>query len=145
MVANGVRVACTLRNDPRLIAAVGAVISHAAGKAGLLEWEQTEFATFTEQACRETLATLNRIDNGDHVVQLGVSEFPGRVEVTIEPLGGTRDFRGLQGRTAIHAVEGVCQDLQSRGADHVFCENLPRSFRMKLIKCCSGPKTATGD
>jgi hypothetical protein len=132
----------TLRNDPRLIAGIGAVVSHAAGKAGLVEWDQTEFATVAELACRETLATLNRIDNGDHVVQLAVAEFPGRVEVTIEPLGGTR---GLQGRAAIHAVEGVCHDLLRKGVDRVLCENLPKSFRMKLIKYCAGPKTATGD
>ncbi|HEY6465056.1 MAG TPA: hypothetical protein VIY69_03640 [Candidatus Acidoferrales bacterium] len=145
MHTSGARVELTLRNDPRLIAGIGAVVSHAAGKAGLVEWDQTEFATVTEQACRETLATLNRIDNGDHVVQLAVAEFPGRVEVTIEPFGGTRDFRGLQGRAAIHAVEVVCHDLQRRGIDRVLCENLPKSFRMKLIKYCAGPKTATGD
>jgi len=145
MHTNGVRVECMLRNDPRLIAGVGAVVSHAAGRAGLVEWDQTEFATVTEQACRETLATLNRIDNGDHVVQLAVAEFPGRVEVTIEPSGGTREFRGLQGRAAIHAVEGVCHELQRKGVDRVLCENLPKSFRMKLIKYCAGPKTATGD
>lgn len=146
MHTKGARVECTLRNDPRLIAGVGAVVSHAAGRAGLVEWDQTEFANLTEQACRETLSTLNRIEKNDHVVQLAVVDFPGRVEVTIEP-AAERGTRGLHGRAAIHAVEGVCHDLQRRGVDRVLCENLPRSFRMKLIKYCNctGPKSATGD
>jgi hypothetical protein len=144
MHTKGARTECTLRNDPRLIAGVGAVVSHAAGLAGLVEWDQTELATATEEACRETLATLNKIGKRDVVMQLAVAQFPGRVEVTIEPAGGGRGIRGLEGRAAVHAVEGVCQTLQ-RKVDRVLCEPLPHSFRMKLIKYCSGPKTATGD
>src|SRR5690348_6910392 len=94
MHTKGARVECTLRNDPRLIAGVGAVVSHAAGRAGLVEWDQNEFASLTEQACRETLTTLNRVEKGDHVVQLAVADYPGRVEVTIEPAAerGTHDL-----------------------------------------------------
>lgn len=144
MHTKGARVQCTLRNDPRLIAGVGAVVSHAAGRAGLIEWDQNEFATVAEAACRETLTTLNRVEKGDHVVQLAVIEYSGRVEVTIEP-AAERGARGLHGSAAIHAVEGVCHSLRSKGVDRVLCENLPRSFRMKLIKYCTGPKSATGD
>ncbi|MGH9575354.1 MAG: hypothetical protein ACRD40_17735 [Candidatus Acidiferrales bacterium] len=135
---------CTLRNDPRLIAGVGAVVSHAAGRAGLIEWDQNEFASLAEAACRETLTTLNRVEKGDHIVQLAVADFPGRVEVTIEP-AAEQGTRSLHGSAAIHAVEGVCDSLQRKGVDRVLCENLPRSFRMRLIKYCTGPKTATGD
>jgi hypothetical protein len=134
-----------LRNDTRLIAGVGAVVSHAAGRAGLVEWDQTEFAAAAEEACRETLATLKKIGKPDFVVQLAVAHFPGRVEVTIEPAGGSRGTRGLEGRAAVHAVEGVCQTLERKGVDRVFCETLPHSFRMKLIKYCAGPKSAASD
>jgi len=144
MHTKGARVEVTLHNDPRLIAGVGAVVSHAAGRAGLVEWDQNEFANLAEQACRETLITLNRVEKGDHVVQLAVADFPGRVEVTIEP-AAERGARSLHGTAVIHAVEGVCHSLQRKGVDRVLCENLPRSFRMKLIKYCAGPKTATGD
>ncbi len=144
MHTKGARVECTLRNDPRLIAGIGAVVSHAAGRAGLVEWDQNEFASVTEEACRETLTTLNRVEKGDHIVQLAVADYPGRVEVTIEP-AAERGVRGLHGRAAIHAVEGVCRSLERKGVDRVLCENLPRSFRMRLIKYCTGPKRATGD
>jgi hypothetical protein len=145
MHIKGTHTACTLRNDPRLIAGVGAVISHAAERAGLLEWDQTQFVAATEEACRETLAALNKIGKHEFVVQLGVAQFPGRVEVTIEPTGSTHGTRGLEGRAAVHAIEGVCQTLQRKGVDRVLCEVLPHSFRMKLIKYSSGPKSAAGD
>jgi hypothetical protein len=144
MHTKGGRTECTLRNDPRLIAGVGAVVSYAASRAGLVEWDQTEFAALTEEACRETLLTLTRISERDQAVQLAVSDYPGRVEVTIEPAGG-KGIRGLHGRAAVHAVEGVCRTLQRKNVDRVLCESLPHSFRMKLIKYCAGPKTAVGD
>ena len=145
MAAKGARTECTLRNDPRLIAGVGAVVLQAASHAGFVEWDQTEFASATEEACRETLATLNRIGNRDLVVQLAVAEFPGRVEVTIEPSAGSKGMQGAEGRETVHAVEAVCQTLQRKGVDRVLCESLPHSFRMKLIKYSAGPKTAAGD
>ena len=141
----GARVECTLRNDPRLIAGVGAVVSHAAGRAGFVEWDQAEFASAAEEACRETLATLNRVAKADHAVQLAVSEFPGRVEVTIQPAAGAGGMGAQQERAAMHAVQGVCHTLRHKSIDRVLCENLPRSFRMRLIKYCSGPKRAAGD
>ncbi len=143
--AKGAHTECMLRYDLRLIAGVGAVVSHAAGRAGLAEWDQTEFAAATEEACRETLATLSRIGHSEQKVQLEVEDFPGRVEVTIEPVAAARGPHVLQGRAAAHAVEGVCRTLQRKGVDRVLCENLPRSFRMKLIKYRAAPKTATGD
>jgi ribosomal protein S5 len=144
-IAKGAHTECTLRNDRRLIAGVGAVVSHAAGRAGLAERDQTEFAAATEEACLETLATLSRIGHGEQKVQLEVADFPGRVEVTIEPVPAGRGPRVLQGRAAAHAVEGVCKTLERKGVDRVLCENLPRSFRMKLIKYRAAPKTAAGD
>jgi hypothetical protein len=144
MPTNGGRTQCTLRDDPRLIAGVGAVVSHAAGAAGMVEWDQTEFAAATEEACRETLASLNKIGQRDLVVQLAVLHVPGRVEVTIEPCA-SQGPRGLTGRAAVHAVEGVCQTLQRKGVDRVLCESLPHSFRMKLIKYSAGPKSVASD
>lgn len=144
MHTKGVRVECALRNDPRLIAGVGAVVLHAAGRAGLGEWEQSEFAALTERACSETLATLNRVEKGDHAVQLAVADFPGRVEVTIEP-ASSGHVRGLYRREALHEIEGVCHSLQRLSTDRVLCENLPRSFRVRLMKHSAGPQRAAGD
>jgi len=145
MRIKGSRTECTLRNDPRFIAGIGAVVSHAACRAGLLEWDQTEFAAATEEACRETLSTLSKIGKRELTVQLAVADFPGRVEVTIEPVTTHRGVRGLTGRAAVHAVEGVCQTLQRRGVDRVLCETHAHSLRVKLIKYCSHLKAATGD
>ena len=147
MATRGSRTDCILREDPRLIAGIGAVVSHAAGRAGLVEWDQTKFAQVTEEACRETLATLSRISHRESIVQLAVADFPGRVEVTIEPAAASEsnDAQMVQGRAAVTAVEGVCRTLQRKGVDRVLCETRANSFRMKLIKYCSHPKSAASD
>ena len=131
---------CTVRNDPRLIAGVGAVVSHAAEHAGLVEQASHEFAEVAEEACRETMASLNGSGNSGVTMQLAVAQYPGRVEVTIQPAENGNGPRGLHGRTAVHAIQGVCQTLERKGVDRVLYENLPHSFRMKLIKYCAGPK-----
>jgi hypothetical protein len=144
--AKGAHTHCILRNDPRLIAGVGAVISHAAERAGLVQWDQTEFANATEQACRETLASLAKIGISGSRLQLAVEQYTGRVEVTIEPTAERNGVtRSAEGRAAAHAVEGVCRTLERKGVDRVLCETLPHSFRMKLIKYSSGPKSAASD
>jgi hypothetical protein len=145
MRTKGARTECLLRNDARLIAGIGAVVAHAAERAGLLEWDQTGFVAAAEEACRETLATLNKLGKRDLMVQLAVAHYPGRVEVTIEPAGGSRGTRGLEGRAAVHAVEGVCQTLERKGVDRVLCEALPHSFRVKLIKYSADRRSAASD
>jgi hypothetical protein len=129
---------CTVRNDPRLLAGVGAVVSHAAEHAGLVEAASNEFAAVAEEACRETMTRLNG-SGGEVTMQLAVAQYPGRVEVTIQPGENGHGIRGLAGRTAVHAMQGVCQTLERKGVDR---ENLPHSFQMKLIKYCAGPKVA---
>ena len=143
MRTKGVRTECVLRNDPRLVAGVGAVVSYAAERAGMADLEKTEFVGVAEEACRETLGAINRIGHRDLTVQLAVSDFPGCVEVTIEPAAESHAIRALEGRNALQAVEGVCQTLRRKGVDRVLCESLPGSFRMKLIKYqAAGTKTA---
>jgi hypothetical protein len=132
---------CTVRNDPRLIAGVGAVVSHAAEHAGLVEVASNEFAAATEEACREAMASLNG-SGGEATIELAVAQCPGRVEITIQPAVNGHTAHGLQGRTAVHAMQGVCQKLERKGVDRVLCENSPHTFRMKLIKYCVGPKVA---
>jgi hypothetical protein len=142
----GAHTHCILRNDPRLIAGVGAVVSHAAERAGLVQWDQTEFANAAEEACRETLASLAKVGMRQSDLQLLVDQFAGRVEITIEPATGNgHDTRALEGRAAVKAVEGVCRTLERKGVDRVLCETLPHSFRMKLIKYSAGPKSAASD
>lgn len=137
---------CTLRNDPRFIAGVGAVVSHAAVHAGLSEWEKSGFTSATEEACRETLAALKKLGNHDLTIQLAINHFQGRVEVTIEPSTANRHgAQALEGRAAINAVQSVCQSLEHKGVDRAVCESLPHSFRMKLIKYCADRNSAASD
>jgi hypothetical protein len=144
MHTKGAHTECILRNDPRLIAGVGAVVSHAAERAGLLD--QTEFAAAAVEACRETLAGLAKIGMRESPLQLAVEQYTGRVEVTIEPATARgRNGAGFEGRAAANAVEGLCRTLERKGVDRVLCETLPHSFRMKLIKYSAGPKTAASD
>jgi hypothetical protein len=146
MNAKGAHTSLYLRNDPRLIAGVGAVISHAAEHAGLVQWDQTEFANATEHVCRETLASLAKTGISGSDLQLVVDQYAGRVEVTIEPAASCNgNSRGTEVRAAVNAVEGVCRTLERKGIDRVLCETLPHSFRMRLIKYNAGPKTATGE
>jgi hypothetical protein len=125
---------CKLRNDPRCIAGVGAVVSYAAMQAGLGEWEKTGFTGAAEEACRETLSALEKLGKQDLLMQVGINHFPGRVEVTIEPSVNNNGTYALEGRAAVNAVQSVCQELERKGVDQAVCEPLPHSFRMKLIK-----------
>lgn len=137
---------CTLRNDPRLIAGVGAIVSHAAVQAGLSEWEKTGFTTAAEEACRETLAALNKLSKREVLMQLAVNHFSGRVEVTIEPaFANNNGTYALEGRAAVNAVQGVCKALEQKGVDRAVCEPLPNSFRMKFIKYGADRTSAASD
>ncbi|MGH9683257.1 MAG: hypothetical protein ACRD4S_06585 [Candidatus Acidiferrales bacterium] len=111
------RTECTLHNDPRLIAAVGAVVSHASQRTGLSDEAQAALSAASEDACRETFSlgpvgnAPSNPDGTDVAIHVIVENFPDRVEVAIENPEATGDaqrvqdrIRGIQERTKVDDV-----------------------------------------
>src|SRR5271170_6532220 len=78
------RIECTFDNDPRLIASLGPLVSHAAKRAGLPEKTQEDAAAAVVEASREMLNSANGRGSGASKTKLVVEEFSDRLEVTIE-------------------------------------------------------------
>ena len=74
---------CALQNDRRLIAAVGAIVAHAAQHAGLSERDQEEFAAAAIDACREAFAHVTH-RRRNSALRLVVGDFSDHVVVTVE-------------------------------------------------------------
>jgi hypothetical protein len=81
------KVECALQDDSRLIAAVGAIVSHAAKRAGLSEQEQEEAGCGSIDACRKTFAMMRAHGQRRTSLQLVVEAFPDRIILTVEPSG----------------------------------------------------------
>ena len=84
------RIDCTLDNDSRLIVSIGAVLAHAARRAGLSEAAQEEIAAAAVEASREALIPTNGNGSSAPKTKLVVEEFSDRVEVTIESPAGAK-------------------------------------------------------
>ena len=84
MNADPTQVELHLPNDKRLTAAVEPVVAHAGERAGLSHNEQMELARSTAEACDEMFSTATHNGNSNPIVRITVSDFPNRVEVSIE-------------------------------------------------------------
>jgi hypothetical protein len=93
------RVELLVSRDARLIAAVEAVVAHASGRAGLSAQEQAELRMATEDACDVTFLRATRNGTRNPVLRIVVSDFPDRVEVSIEESCGSPSF-AAHGRSA---------------------------------------------
>ena len=83
MNTSSATVECALQNDRRLIAAVGAIVAHAAQHAGLSERDQEEAAAATADACRKVFAHLPKPCRNS-ALRLVVDDFSDHIAVTIE-------------------------------------------------------------
>jgi anti-sigma regulatory factor (Ser/Thr protein kinase) len=124
------RVECTFDNDPRLIVSLGAVISHAAKRAGLPEQTQQEVATAAVEASREMLISANGKGSGASKTKLVVEEFSDRLEVTIES-------------SACARPEGIRKRLEGTVTDRVRCDGREGLVRVTLLKSCSAAKSGS--
>ncbi len=84
MNADSSQVELRLPNDDRLIAAIDAVVAHASERAGLSQQERKELSRATVEACDETFSLAARNGNSNPIVRVVISDFPNRVEVSIE-------------------------------------------------------------
>jgi len=132
----------SLHDDPRLMAAVGAIVSHSAQRIGLSSEAQEGLAAAVMDACRETFPLLGDQDGNSSALKIIVEDFHDRVEVTLEhagealPTAGLDSFCGGGGG----AMAGISNSLQDTRVDRVQYETQDGTSRMKLIKYCGGRK-----
>jgi hypothetical protein len=124
------RIECTFDNDPRLIASLGPLISHAAKRAGLPEKSQEDAAAAMVEASREMLNPANGKASGASKTKLVVEEFSDRLEVTIES-------------SVCAKPEGINKRLEGMVADRVRCDGREGRVRITLLKSCSTAKSGS--
>jgi hypothetical protein len=133
----------TLQDDPRLLAGVGALVSHLSQIAGLSDQAQEGLAAAVVDACRETFPLVNGEGEHDGALRMIVEDFADRVEVSIEhsgealPSAGLDSFCGGEG-----AAAGISNSLQDTRVDRVQYETRNGLSRMTLIKYCGERKAA---
>jgi hypothetical protein len=128
--ARTIRVECTFDNDPRLIVSLGAIISHAANRAGLPEKTQEEIAAAAVTAYRDMVISANGAGSGASKTKLIVEEFSDRLEVTIESSAGARP-------------EGIRKHLEGMVADRIRCDGREGVVRVTLLKSCGAAKSGS--
>jgi hypothetical protein len=133
----------SLQNDPRLMAAVGAIVSYSAQRIGLPSDAQEGLAAAVIDACRETFPLLTDVDGSNPALKVVVEDFQDRVEVTIEHAGEALPTAGLDsfcGGGSDGVMAGISNSLQDTRVDRVQYETSHGRSRMKLIKYFGGRK-----
>jgi anti-sigma regulatory factor (Ser/Thr protein kinase) len=147
MTSDPAHIEFTLHDDPRLIAVVGTIVSHAAHRAGLPSSAQEGFASAAMEACRETFPLAKNNGNSNAALRMIVVDFPDRVEVTIEHSGEALPTAGLDTFCA-GAADGSGQSLssalQETKVDRVQYETRDGVSRVILTKYCGArPREST--
>lgn len=108
--ARNARIACTLHNDPRLIAGVAALIAHVARRAGFSERAEADLSTASMEACRETFLQLASHAGPPASITMAIEDFSDRVEVTIESSAKALPLKGeLVDRVECETHDGRCR------------------------------------
>lgn len=143
MTADTARVELILHNDPRLLAAVSAIVSHVAQRAGLAPQAEDGLAAAAVDACRDTFPLVSNHGGQDATLKMVVSDFPDRVEVTIEHSGEALPTAGLDtfcGGGSEGSPESISNSLRETRVDRVQYETRDGRSRMTLIKYCEGSR-----
>lgn len=130
------RIECRVDGDPRLIAGAAMIVAHVAGRAGLASGAASDLAEATVQTCRAVLEALD--ETGSGTIRLAASELPDTVEVSVEPLSGSR-ARQLSSRPSTLLAERVRQTLKST-PDGVNVKVQEDLSRVTLVKPCGAAK-----
>jgi hypothetical protein len=138
MSTDPARTELKVHNDPRLLKAVGAIISHSAHRAGLPHEAQQGFAEAAVDAVRDTFPLLGNDSSGNSDLRMVVEDFPDRVQVTIEHSGESKPSAGLDtfvgGGPKEHASGKISASLQDTRVDRVQYDTHEGRSRMTLIK-----------
>lgn len=131
------RTELTLTNDPRLIAAVGAVVSWAAERAGLSEEAEKDLDYAAAGACHRAFSFLASKARGN-AIKVIVAVFPDRIEFTIEHPGEVPQPQGtpLSSAGGNRTAGKFSAPMDSAKVDHVECETLGGRSRTTLVKYC---------
>jgi anti-sigma regulatory factor (Ser/Thr protein kinase) len=124
------RMECTLDNDTRLLASLGAVIAHAARRAGLPEPAQEEMTHAAVEAAREMMKAENGKGTGASGTKFILDEFSDRLELTIETSGGA-------------GPQEIRKRLEGKFGDRVRWEGRDGRARVTLIKPCGVAKSGS--
>ena len=123
------RIECSLDNDPRLLACVESVISHAAKLAGLPEDTQQSLGSAVLEASREMARAAQGANLSGAPTRLVVDEFSDRLEISIDA-------------SARANTDGLCKQLEEKTVDRVRCESRDGRIRVTLLKPCGVAKTS---
>jgi creatinine amidohydrolase/Fe(II)-dependent formamide hydrolase-like protein len=127
------------------MAAVSAIVSHAAERAGLSAGAKEGFAAAAVDACRETFPLVNSNGGRESGLKMVVADFHDRVEVTIEHSGEALPTAGLDtfcGGGAKETAASISNSLQDTRVDRVQYETKEGRSRMTLIKYRKGDRAA---
>jgi hypothetical protein len=137
MTGSPSRIEVSLHNDPRLLAALATIASHAARRAGLNRGAQDAFAEAAVDACRDTFPLVNpNPENQMGMLHVVIQDFHDRVEMAIEHNGEALPTAGLDTFCAQVGIGGqsLSAALQVKKVDRVQYETRDGISRVILIK-----------
>lgn len=140
MTTEPARTEVVLHDDPRLLAAIGAVVSFSSTRCGLAPEAQNALTSAAVEACKETFPLAPPDASGEPTLRLVVSDYPDRVEVEIQHKGEAKPSAGLDSFAGnLQAVGGGALNaaLQKTSVDRVQYETKDGVSRMTLIKYCA--------
>lgn len=123
------RIECSLNTDSRLLASFGAIMAHAAVRAGLPDATRDDVASAAREAAREMASSGDGAESAA-TTKLVVDEFPDRLEVTIDSPAGTESDR-------------IAKRFEGKVSDRVQCESRDGHVRVTLMKPCGAAKSGS--
>jgi hypothetical protein len=135
MTNDPARAELTLTDDPRLFAAVGAVVSWAAGRAGLSGEAETDLDCAVAGACHKAFSFLASKADGN-TIKVIVAVFPDRLELTIDHPGEIPKAQGtsLSSPGGNRTAGKFNAPMDSAKVDRIKYETLGGHSRTTLVK-----------
>ena len=116
------RIECAVDNDPRLLASLGALLAHAAHRAGFPEGLLDNLAAGA-RAAREMARTDDAA--AESKTRIVVEEFSDRLEMTIEST----------------TAGAICRHLKDQAGERLRCEKRDGRVLLTLLKPCGAAQS----
>jgi len=134
MPADPSRVELLVPADDRLTAAVDVVVANAGERAGLSLQEQKDLIRATAEACDETFSLSRRNGRSDPRLHVVVSDFPNRVEVSVEQSDGPVPPSAQAASLSAPERDPLTAALYHINVDRLHHEIHDGRFRTTLVK-----------